>query len=212
MLNKLFAALMTLVMLLGTSANTAHTVESAYPNNDPTTVQASVPHESPLDSTAQNTRSEKIAAAYAEEMILAELGLTRDQVNFDRTELDHEKGKRVWEVELYHNYTEYDFLIDAETGAILHREAESKNNKPLPNVTPDTAPVPVEITKDQALEIALDHARLTAEDITRLKIEKDRDDGVYLYEIEFNHGRIEYEYEVLIADGKIKQWDKELDD
>ena len=68
------------------------------------------------------------------------------------------------------------------------------------------------MTEDQALAIALNHAGLAEDQVTRVRVEKDRDDGVWIYEIEFRNGTTDYEYEVRISDGKILEYDKEPED
>ena len=73
------------------------------------------------------------------------------------------------------------------------------------------APDP-ELTEDQALAIALEHAGLTEEQVSYLNAHLDRDDGRWVYEIEFREGRTEYEYSVRASDGKIVDYDKDWDD
>lgn len=67
-----------------------------------------------------------------------------------------------------------------------------------------------DITAEEAKEIALKHAGLSK--ATWVKAEKDRDDGVVKYEIEFRDGRMEYEYEIHAETGKILKAEKEYDD
>lgn len=69
-----------------------------------------------------------------------------------------------------------------------------------------------ELTEDQALAIALEHAGLTEEQVSYLNAHLDRDDGRWVYEIEFREGRTEYEYAVRASDGKIVDFDKDWDD
>ena len=69
-----------------------------------------------------------------------------------------------------------------------------------------------ELTEEQALTIALEHAGLTEEQVSYLNVHLDRDDGRWVYEIEFREGRIEYEYAVRVSDGKIVDYDKDWDD
>ncbi len=65
------------------------------------------------------------------------------------------------------------------------------------------------ITQEQAKEIALAHAKLTAADITLFKMEIDTSDkGVVLYEIEFNAGTDHYEYDVAVLGGAILNAEK----
>ena len=69
-----------------------------------------------------------------------------------------------------------------------------------------------ELTEEQALAIALEHAGLTEEQLDFSNVHLDRDDGRWVYEIEFREGRIEYEYAVRASDGKIVDFDKDWDD
>lgn len=73
------------------------------------------------------------------------------------------------------------------------------------------APQP-ELTEDQAFAIALEHAGLTQEQLDFSNVHLDRDDGAWVYEIEFREGRTEYEYAVNASDGKIVDYDKDWDD
>jgi uncharacterized membrane protein YkoI len=73
------------------------------------------------------------------------------------------------------------------------------------------APQP-ELTEDQAFAIALEHAGLTEEQLDFSNVHLDRDDGVWVYEIEFREGRTEYEYAVNASSGKIVDYDKDWDD
>ena len=69
-----------------------------------------------------------------------------------------------------------------------------------------------ELTEDQALAIALEHAGLTEEQLDFSNVHLDRDDGRWVYEIEFREGRTEYEYAVNASSGKIVDYDKDWDD
>ena len=71
------------------------------------------------------------------------------------------------------------------------------------------APQP-ELTEDQALAIALEHAGLTEEQVSYLNAHLDRDDGRWVYEIEFREGRTEYTLRA--SDGKVVDYDKDRDD
>ena len=73
------------------------------------------------------------------------------------------------------------------------------------------APQP-ELTEDQALAIALEHAGLTEEQVAYLNAHLDRDDGRWVYEIEFRKGHTEYEDAVNASNGKITDYDKDYDD
>ena len=59
---------------------------------------------------------------------------------------------------------------------------------------------------------ALSNAGVSESEVTRLKCELDRDHGSYKYEIEFNVGRTEYEYEVDAYSGAILKAEQDYDD
>ena len=65
---------------------------------------------------------------------------------------------------------------------------------------------------EEAKAIALKHAGLTESQVSRLKAEKDRDDGVVKYEVEFEKDRVEYDYEINAETGKILKAEKDYDD
>lgn len=56
---------------------------------------------------------------------------------------------------------------------------------------------------EKAKEIAFASARVTATSVTNLEVELDCDDGILIYEVEFNAGRNEYEYDINAKDGNI---------
>ena len=88
--------------------------------------------------------------------------------------------------------------------------------EPTPAATPAaTGPVrnqPQYISKEEARNIALSHAGLSANDVTHLKAEFDFDDGVPEYEVDFRHGGYEYDYDIHAETGKIRSWDKDRED
>ena len=69
-----------------------------------------------------------------------------------------------------------------------------------------------EITEDQAKQVAFDHAQVKESDLTDLSVKKDYDDGISIYEIEFQAGNKKYEYDIKAADGQILKTDYEIDE
>ena len=69
----------------------------------------------------------------------------------------------------------------------------------------------VKLTEDEALKIALDKANVSREDISNLKIELDRDNGVYHYDIDFYVGQTEYDYDIHAVDGTVLEHDMDID-
>lgn len=67
------------------------------------------------------------------------------------------------------------------------------------------------ISKERSLEIAHEHAGITADQVTHLDDhELDSDDGRQIWEIEFHAGGLEYEYDVDAHSGDILEF--EIDD
>ncbi len=69
-----------------------------------------------------------------------------------------------------------------------------------------------EITEDQAKQIAFDHAQVKEEDLTNLRVKKDFDDGVSVYEVDFQAANKQYEYDIKASDGQILTTDFEIDE
>ena len=75
----------------------------------------------------------------------------------------------------------------------------------------DGAAAVVEITEEEAKEIALKEAGLTAEEVIFTEISLDREDGRREYEIEFRKDRTEYSVEISAVDGTILSWEVDVD-
>lgn len=69
-----------------------------------------------------------------------------------------------------------------------------------------------EITKDQAIDIALAHAGMTRSQVWDLEAEKDYEYGTDIYEVNFENTAYEYDYDISRADGKIINFSKEYSD
>ena len=68
-----------------------------------------------------------------------------------------------------------------------------------------------DIGSEKAKSIALNHAGVTSSTAKFVKVERDRDDGRLLYEVEFYAGNKEYDYEILAADGTILSYDADIE-
>jgi uncharacterized membrane protein YkoI len=67
------------------------------------------------------------------------------------------------------------------------------------------------ISKEAAINAALAHAGLKRADVRDLKCELDRENGIMVYEVEFESGLFDYEYDIDAVTGKILKSKKELD-
>ena len=99
----------------------------------------------------------------------------------------------------------------------IEENLEQKVNEAANALTPPKTPgqyTPVDpsqlITPQQAQDIALEHAGVTAEEVTGLHTVMDIDNGRQEYDVEFRVGHLEYEYEIDAATGQILS--TEIDD
>ncbi len=134
-----------------------------------------------------------------------------------RVDLEREDGIMVYEVDFEDNDNEYDYEINADTGEILKAESERKdgtlssarhsgrhgNDADVHTVPGTTADLSACIGDAAALAIALEDADVAETDLTKKKVELDEEDGRMIYEVEFDVGRTEYEYEIDALSGGI---------
>lgn len=69
-----------------------------------------------------------------------------------------------------------------------------------------------DIGEDAALKAALEAAGVSEADASRIRVSLDRDDGRTVYDVRFDVGQTEYDYEVFASDGKIVSSDVEQRD
>lgn len=133
-------------------------------------------------------------------------GVTKQQVTNLKVKMDTEEGIKVYEVDFKAGNWEYDYDINAKTGKIVDVDKDRVHKVKKSS----TANYP--ITKAEAKKIALDHAGLTAGQVKGMKASVDTENGVKVWEVEFDKGNWEYSYDINVKTGKIVDWDKEYDD
>lgn len=155
-----------------------------------------------------------IGEAQAKTIALNHAKLTEADVTFYRVRQDRDDGRIVYEIEFYSATTEYDYEIDALTGRIREYDRDIDNFKIPGSSGGGTTPTdPADyIGKDAAKAIALADAGLTASQVKKVEVELDRGNRKVVYEIEFQYGRMEYEYEIDAVSGAILKSDAEYDD
>lgn len=68
-----------------------------------------------------------------------------------------------------------------------------------------------EYTKEEALALALEDAKLEEKDVERSRVELDYDDGAVRYDVEFYTGDEEFDYEIDAKTGEIISADREIE-
>lgn len=72
--------------------------------------------------------------------------------------------------------------------------------------TESTTIAQTKITQNEAVNIALKHANVDRSEISFLHIEKEFDNGITVYEIDFNVDLFEYDYTINEANGEILEY------
>ena len=111
----------------------------------------------------------------------------------------------VYDVAFYTpSYQEYDYEIDALTGAILEFDYDVESWS-----APQQGTTTSNIGIEKAKTIALNRAGLNASQVTFVKAQLDYDDGRWEYEIEFISGTWEYEFEIDAYSGAVRSYERE---
>ncbi|WP_294561859.1 PepSY domain-containing protein [uncultured Traorella sp.] len=188
---------------------------------------------SPAQSDGQSNipaNSSYIGEAKAKQIALGNANVSESVLSYYWIEMDRDDGNIIYEIEFYAGNTEYEYEINALSGEIIKAERDQEENYPSyntsngsNNVSSDTsnhssssnngnAQTSSGITADRAKEIALSHAGLTADQIRKYEVERDYENGIIVYEIDFKSGNYEYEYEINGTTGAIIQSKREFDD
>ena len=169
-----------------------------------------------------NNASGDIGIEKANEIAISHAGLSSGSVSFVKAKLDTEDGVKVYDIEFYSGNVEYDYEINAATGAIVSFDQDIENYEiptqpaaPTQAATQPQTAAPTQaassvISVDKAKQIALSHAGVSGASFKKVKL--DKDDGVRVYEIEFKVGNVEYEYDIDASSGAIISSSSEIDD
>ena len=106
---------------------------------------------------------------------------------------------------------EFEYKIDAYTGAILESKREVADGTEAPVVQPSNPAPSGDIGHAKAKSIALNHAGVSESKAYDMEIELDDEDGTLVYEVEFKSGNMEYSYEINAASGAILKHEAEID-
>ncbi len=136
-------------------------------------------------------------------------GVTEDGVRRLEIEVDRRKGVVVYEVEFVIDGYEYEYEIDVTSGAIVHSYKELDDDFHFDgDIDPSNKAY---IGAQKAKEIAYEHAGVSVDSLKKLEIELNRKRGVVVYEIEFESGGYEYDYDINAETGEIVTSYKERD-
>lgn len=171
--------------------------------------QASLPDRNVSMAQAANSSS-YIGETKALEIAMNHAGINSANVQFSYAKLDFDDGLWIYDAEFYAGNTEYDYEIDASTGAVLSYDYDMESNY-VPKQQAQTsaaasagsAGVSIETAKQTAL------SRVSGATESNIRIYTDYDDGRTVYEGKIIYNTMEYEFEIDAATGNIIEWDAE---
>ena len=191
----------------------------------PTAVAVAAPREpapavtkAPSETQPSPLVEEPLGEEEALALALKHAGIQADQAQRVRAEADWEDGRAVYEVEFVADGYEYEYEVDAYTGEIVKSEREKarpprqSTARPKATAKPTAKDAAETVNRDNALSAALKNAGISPDDAGQVKVEKDREDGRTVYEVEFKADGYEYEYEIDAATGAVLKQEKERDD
>ena len=180
-----------------------------------------------IQSSGQASDSAYIGVEAAKSAAFAHAGLDASQVTMGEVDFDYEDGRMVYELEFYANGAEYEYDIDASTGAVVKSSQEGGRTQTgsgagsggaSGNVSSGAGSgtaqsgaggTSADIGREAALAAALNHAGVSQDQVYGLEVKQEYDDGRLEYEIEFKTGGWEYEYTISAADGAILDYERD---
>ncbi len=168
------------------------------------------PTSTPKPTQAAPDKTGNITQDEAVEIARKDAGVSQNDLCNLKVKLDYEDGVQVYDIEFDAGSREYEYEVAVLGGKILKRESE-----PLDSIPSSAQPGTAQdggITQEEAVAIALRDADVSASEALRLTVKLDEEDGISVYEIDFDTLDKEYDYEISASDGKILKRDMELAD
>lgn len=142
----------------------------------------------------------EITIEEAKSIALKDVGVT--DVTFTKEKRDYDDGRAVYEIEFIYGNTEYEYEIAVSGGSILKKDIDYERYGGTANNSGQYS-----ITAEEAENIALKDAGVSRDNVDFITSHAGRDDGIYLYDVEFFAGDRKYEYEINASNGNIIQSD-----
>ena len=162
--------------------------------------------------TVPTMAASQITETQAKEIALKDAGLKEDQVTFVQTKKDFDDGVTEFEVEFFSGNKEFDYDIDATTGAIRSKDFDCESSAPAATADAASSKFNGNITKEQALEIALKDANVLKKNTSFIQVKEEFDDGFQQFDVEFHVGLTEFNYDIDAKTGTILDSDIDIND
>lgn len=166
--------------------------------------------------SSANTSS-YIGESAAKAAALKHAGVSESSTKYCNAWLEYDDGRpECYEVEFMANNTRYEYKIALTSATVLESEQESygssgSSGQSTGQSGSGSGTSSTDIGAEKAKSSALNHAGVSASQTTELKVERDTDDGVLEYEVEFKAGGKEYEYTIHGGTGQILKYESDWD-
>lgn len=163
--------------------------------------------------SSANTSS-YIGESAAKAAALKHAGVSESGTTYCNAWLEYDDGRpECYEVEFMAGNTRYEYKIALTSATVLESEQESYGGSGSSGgqTGSGSGTSSTDIGAEKAKSIALNHAGVSASQTTELKVERDTDDGVLEYEVEFKAGGKEYEYTIHGGTGQILKYESDWD-
>lgn len=159
-------------------------------------------------STGGAAQTSYIGEAAAKQAALAHAGVQESGTKYLHCWLEYDDGRpEYYEVEFQAGSTQYEYEVGLYDGGILKSERETFGTVSGGTTQSGGSYIGEEAAKSAAFQ----HAGVSAGGVSKLKCKLDKDDGVWLYEVEFEVGRTEYEYEIDAFSGAVLKAEQDID-
>ena len=147
----------------------------------------------------------------AKEAALADAGTKEGDTSYMSCYMDYDDGRaKYYKVEFYVGNTEYEYEIDLYSGNILKKSTDTHNiNQNNSGVAGGNSGS--YIGEDAAWAAALSHAGVDETEVRNKKVKLEEENGVMVYEVEFDKGRTEYDYEIHAVSGEVIKAETDMD-
>ena len=160
--------------------------------------------------TSSQSSSSAVTLAEAKSIALKHAGLSASDVRFTKAKTDYDDGVKEYDIEFVSGSYEYEFEVRASDGKITSYDRERAEGQKTTSASTTSSGNYIGVEK--AKSIALKDSGVSASKATFEKAKLDKEDGVYVYEVEFRSGNMEYEYEINAKTGKILDRSVERED
>ena len=142
------------------------------------------------------------------ETAVTHTGINKAHAVIHESEQTRDDGRLVYDIEF--SFSEYPFFsyeydIDVKSGRVLDYKCDWDNALGMP----DGLTSSFDITEDDAIALALQHAGVDRGDFTVKRVKATIDDGISQYQVEFYNNLVEYSYTLSGSSGTLMTYECE---